>query len=207
MIMDVVSLYLAYTNCLDFMWVLLPACLFAFVNLSFWDRHRMQWFGIFRYKTLLSRSLPESVYVPLIYVQVLPAILFVKANNAELCESSRFQRLAHSDLSERLKKKKMKALIPQIVQIIYFGALFILCAGSLLVSSGNFDACTMVSFISSLVFLIEPIQVITFVTWVLVAHLYLIILVVGIGFISFFSRACIGVSICLSLCGRIYIDS
>ncbi|KAJ0089023.1 hypothetical protein Patl1_32539 [Pistacia atlantica] len=90
--------------------------------------------------------------------EVLPAILFVKANNAELCESARFQRFAHSDLSERLKKKKMKALIPQIVQIIYFGALFILCAGSLLVSSGSFDACTMVSFITSLAFFIEPIQ-------------------------------------------------
>ena len=57
--------------------------------------------------------------------QILPSILFVKASNAELSESARFRRLAHTDLSERLKKRKMKALIPQIIQIIYFGALSI----------------------------------------------------------------------------------
>uniref|UniRef100_A0A164WKE3 ABC transporter domain-containing protein n=1 Tax=Daucus carota subsp. sativus TaxID=79200 RepID=A0A164WKE3_DAUCS len=46
--------------------------------------------------------------------EVLPSILFVKANNGEPSESLKFQRLACADLSERLKKKKMKALIPQI---------------------------------------------------------------------------------------------
>ncbi|KAH9674558.1 ABC transporter B family member 29 [Citrus sinensis] len=90
--------------------------------------------------------------------EVLPAILFVKANNAEMCESARFRRLAHSDLCERLKKRKMKVLIPQTVQLIYFGALFILCGGSLLVSGGSFDGCSLVSFITSLVFMVEPIQ-------------------------------------------------
>ncbi|KDP37308.1 hypothetical protein JCGZ_06762 [Jatropha curcas] len=90
--------------------------------------------------------------------EVLPAILFVKANNAELCESARFQRLAYADLSEHLKKKKMKALIPQIIQIIYFGALFTLCCGSLVISCGCFDGCSMVSFVTSLIFLVEPIQ-------------------------------------------------
>ncbi|KAJ9181376.1 hypothetical protein P3X46_009513 [Hevea brasiliensis] len=90
--------------------------------------------------------------------EVLPAIVFVKANNAELCESARFQRLAYADLSEHLKKKKMKALIPQIIQIIYFGALFTLCCGSLVISRGCFDGCSLVSFVTSLVFLIEPIQ-------------------------------------------------
>ncbi|XP_065856237.1 ABC transporter B family member 29, chloroplastic isoform X2 [Euphorbia lathyris] len=90
--------------------------------------------------------------------EVLPAVLFVKANNAELCESARFQRLAYMDLSEHLKKKKMKALIPQIIQIIYFGALFTLWCGSLVISSGCFDSCSLVSFLTSLVFLVEPIQ-------------------------------------------------
>ncbi|XP_028123723.1 uncharacterized protein LOC114317916 isoform X2 [Camellia sinensis] len=52
----------------------------------------------------------------------------------------------------------MKALIPQIVQIIYFGALLIFCVGLLVVFGGSFDCCGMVSFITSLVFLIEPIQ-------------------------------------------------
>jgi putative ABC transport system ATP-binding protein len=86
----------------------------------------------------------------------------VKANNSELCESARFQRLAHTDLTEHLKKKKMKAFIPQITQIIYFGALFIFCVGSLMVSSGSFDGCSMVSFVTSLVFLVEPIQVVLY---------------------------------------------
>ncbi|KAM3737436.1 hypothetical protein ACB098_09G055600 [Castanea mollissima] len=90
--------------------------------------------------------------------EVLPAILFVKASNSEPRESARFQRLAHTDLCEHLKKKKMKAFIPQMTQIIYFGALFIFCVGSLVVSSGSFDGCSMVSFVTSLVFLVEPIQ-------------------------------------------------
>lgn len=90
--------------------------------------------------------------------EVLPAILLVKANNAELSESTRFERLAHAVLYEQLKKKKMKAFIPQIIQIIYFGALFIFCIGSLILSGGSFSASSMVSFMTSLIFLIEPIQ-------------------------------------------------
>ncbi|KAF5747796.1 ABC transporter family protein [Tripterygium wilfordii] len=90
--------------------------------------------------------------------EVFPAILFIKASNAELRESVRFQKLANADLYEHLKKKKMKALTPHIIQITYFGALCVLCVGSLVVSRGSFDLCSMVSFLTSLVFLIEPIQ-------------------------------------------------
>ncbi|XP_058204903.1 ABC transporter B family member 29, chloroplastic [Rhododendron vialii] len=90
--------------------------------------------------------------------EVLPSILFVKANNAEFSEGARFRWLANADLSRQLKKKKMKALVPQIVQIVYFGALLIFCVGSLVVLGGSCDCCGMVSFITSLVFLIEPIQ-------------------------------------------------
>ncbi|XP_015898636.3 ABC transporter B family member 29, chloroplastic isoform X2 [Ziziphus jujuba] len=90
--------------------------------------------------------------------EILPAILSVKVNNAELCENVRFQMLARADLSAHLKKRKMKALVPQIIQILYFGALCILFAGSLAISRGSFDSCSMVSFLTSLVFLIEPIQ-------------------------------------------------
>lgn len=90
--------------------------------------------------------------------EVLPSILFVKANNGEPSESLKFQRLACADLSERLKKKKMKALIPQIVQLIYFGVLFIFCFGSLAVSGGSFDCSRLVAFMTSLVLLIKPIQ-------------------------------------------------
>ncbi|KAL2323073.1 hypothetical protein Fmac_027452 [Flemingia macrophylla] len=90
--------------------------------------------------------------------EVLPAILFVKANNAESCENTRFKRLALLDYSAKLKKKKMKALIPQIIQAIYFGILAILCAGSLVISKGSFDRYSLVSFVTSLLFLIQPIQ-------------------------------------------------
>ncbi|KAL6988439.1 hypothetical protein U1Q18_014189 [Sarracenia purpurea var. burkii] len=90
--------------------------------------------------------------------EVLPSILFVKANNAEPSEGARFRWLAHADLSEQLKKKKMKALVPQIIQIIYFGALLVLCVGSLVVLGGSLNCSGMVSFVTSLVFLIEPIQ-------------------------------------------------
>ena len=90
---------------------------------------------------------------------MLPAILFVKANNAELCESARFKRLAQIDYSAKLNKKRMKSVIPQVIQAIYFGTLSVLCAGSLLVSRGSFDGPSLVSFVTSLLFLIDPIQV------------------------------------------------
>ncbi|XP_058107204.1 ABC transporter B family member 29, chloroplastic isoform X3 [Magnolia sinica] len=92
--------------------------------------------------------------------EVLPSMLVIKANNATLCESVRFQRLAQDDLTELLKKKKMKALIPQITQAICIGSLLMFSTGSLVISGGSFDGSSMVSFITSLVLLIEPIQVI-----------------------------------------------
>ncbi|CDP15433.1 unnamed protein product [Coffea canephora] len=90
--------------------------------------------------------------------EVLPSILFVKANNAELCENVRFQLLASTDCSACLDKKKMKALIPHIIQIFYFGLLFTICAGSVVASRGSFGCSAIVSFITSLYLLIEPIQ-------------------------------------------------
>ncbi|XAR64699.1 Peptide-transporting ATPase [Bertholletia excelsa] len=90
--------------------------------------------------------------------EVLPSILFVKANNAELSEGSRFRQLAYVDLVKHLKKKKMKALVPQIVQIIYFSALLMFCVSSMLIVGGSVDCPGVVSFITSLVYLIEPIQ-------------------------------------------------
>lgn len=90
---------------------------------------------------------------------MLPAILFVKANNAELSESVRFKKLALMDYSAKLNKKRMKAVIPQVIQAIYFGALSMICAGSVVISRGSFDRSSLVSFVTSLLFLIEPIQV------------------------------------------------
>ncbi|CAH9117678.1 unnamed protein product [Cuscuta europaea] len=90
--------------------------------------------------------------------EVLPSILFVKANDAESYESSRFESLASYDLSASLRRKRMKAFIPQLVQAVYFGILFSFFASSLIISRGSFDCSAMVSFITSLVLLIQPIQ-------------------------------------------------
>ncbi|CAN8257222.1 unnamed protein product [Cochlearia groenlandica] len=90
--------------------------------------------------------------------EVLPAILFVKANNAEISESVRFQRFARADLSECFKKKKMKSLIPQIVQTIYLGSLSVFCVGAMSLAGSSLSSGAIVSFMTSLAFLIEPVQ-------------------------------------------------
>ncbi|MED6159241.1 hypothetical protein PIB30_040445 [Stylosanthes scabra] len=90
--------------------------------------------------------------------EMIPAIFFVKANNAELCESARFKRLAQIDYYAKLNKRRMKAAIPQVIQAIYYGTLSILCAGSLLISRGSFDGHSFIAFVTSLLFSIEPIQ-------------------------------------------------
>ncbi|MED6206734.1 hypothetical protein PIB30_029589 [Stylosanthes scabra] len=90
--------------------------------------------------------------------EMIPAIFFVKANNAELCESARFKRLAQIDYNAKLNKRRMKAAIPQVIQAIYYGTLSILCAGSLLISRGSFDGHSFIAFVTSLLFSIEPIQ-------------------------------------------------
>ncbi|KAL4587592.1 hypothetical protein LXL04_000464 [Taraxacum kok-saghyz] len=87
--------------------------------------------------------------------EVLPSILFVKANNTEHIECIRFNTLAHKDLNERLNKKKIKALIPHIVQLTFFGGLLLIFIGSLVTAS---DLSSVISFITSLVLLIDPIQ-------------------------------------------------
>ncbi|PON78012.1 ATP-binding cassette containing protein [Parasponia andersonii] len=108
----------------------------------------------------ISKKAHLTVATLSVETSILPEILFVKANNAERGEIARFQRLARADLSEHLKKKEMKAFIPQIIRIMYFGALFLFCAGSLAMSRGSFDGRGMITSVTSLVFLIEPIQLI-----------------------------------------------
>ncbi|KAL4183101.1 hypothetical protein AMTRI_Chr11g153480 [Amborella trichopoda] len=90
--------------------------------------------------------------------EVLPSMIVVKAYNAETCESLRFQKLAHDDLSQHLRKKTMKAFIPQVIQVIYVGIIFVFCVGSLVVSGGAFDGSHIVSFITSVFLLIAPVQ-------------------------------------------------
>ena len=140
---------------------------FMFIRPSVFHFHDCLQFIFYSFKFLGSTQVSKFKLLlilasPFIMFQVLPAILFVKANNGELSEHARFERLAYANLSQHLAKKKMKALIPQIIQIIYFGVLCILCIGSLVVSRGSFDGCNMVSFVTSLLFLVEPIQVILF---------------------------------------------
>lgn len=85
--------------------------------------------------------------------------MFVKANNAEISESVRFQRFARADLDERFKKKKMKSLIPQIVQVMYLGSLSIFCVGAVILAGSSLSSSAIVSFVASLAFLIDPVQV------------------------------------------------
>lgn len=86
-------------------------------------------------------------------------MLTVKANNGEYKEILRFQKLAYDDLKNNLGKKKMKALIPQVVRTTYIGVLVVLCAGSIAVSGTTFDAEGFLSFLTALALVIEPIQV------------------------------------------------
>ncbi|KAL6580692.1 hypothetical protein OROMI_006615 [Orobanche minor] len=79
-------------------------------------------------------------------------------NNAEANERIRFQSLASADLSACLKKKQMNVLFPQIVQIMFIGVLFVFGAISLVVSRVSFNCSATVSFSTSLILLIEPIQ-------------------------------------------------
>ncbi|KAM5552016.1 hypothetical protein ABKV19_026743 [Rosa sericea] len=76
---------------------------------------------------------------------VLPAILFVKASNAELWENIGLRSLLTLTSATNLKKKKMKALIPQVTQIIYFGGLSMLCVGPMMLCSSSIDIFGIVS--------------------------------------------------------------
>ncbi|CAN6241849.1 unnamed protein product [Urochloa humidicola] len=89
---------------------------------------------------------------------VVPSMLTVKANNGELKEILRFQKLARDDLKNNLDKKKMKTLIPQAVRATYIGGLLVLCAGSMVVSGMSFDAEGFLSFLTALALVVEPIQ-------------------------------------------------
>uniref|UniRef100_K3YCF6 ABC transporter domain-containing protein n=1 Tax=Setaria italica TaxID=4555 RepID=K3YCF6_SETIT len=91
-------------------------------------------------------------------LNVVPSMLTVKANNGELKEILRFQKLARDNLKNNLDKKKMKTLIPQAVRATYIGGLLVLCAGSMVVSGTSFDAEGFLSFLTALALVVEPIQ-------------------------------------------------
>jgi hypothetical protein len=84
----------------------------------------------------------------------------VKAHAAEAFEQRRFERLALADCHAHLGKRRMKALIPEVITAVYAATSIILFGvGTWVISQGSFNGAGMVSFVTSLVLLIEPIQV------------------------------------------------
>ncbi|XP_078447161.1 ABC2 homolog 12 isoform X2 [Wolffia australiana] len=99
-----------------------------------------------------------SPVLSMISALVLQSMLVVKANNAEISESTRFQKFAHIDLMKRLKKRQAKALVPEIVKVMHIGGTLLLCAAAVLGSKGLLDFSQLVSFIVSLALLVDPIE-------------------------------------------------
>eukprot|EP00850_Spirogloea_muscicola_P013182 SM000088S23723 [mRNA] locus=s88:287334:290931:+ [translate_table: standard] len=97
-------------------------------------------------------SLPSTL-------QVLAAALVVKAHAAEEFEERRFEALAATDCVARLRKRKMKAFIPEVITGVYaLTVLALFLVGTWAISRGTFTGQGMVSFLTSLIFLIDPIQ-------------------------------------------------
>lgn len=108
----------------------------------------------------ISRKGQESIAVLSSYLnEVLPSMIIVKAYNAEDCEHWRFEKLASADRDAHISKRKLKSFIPEVITSVYAGAILILFwVGSWVISCGTFNGAGMVSFVTSLVLLIEPIQ-------------------------------------------------
>lgn len=84
----------------------------------------------------------------------------VKSHAAEGFESRKFERLARADWQAHLGKKRMKAFIPEVITAVYAAtAIALFGVGTWVISQGQFDGAGMVAFVTSLVLLIDPIQV------------------------------------------------
>lgn len=91
--------------------------------------------------------------------EIFPSMSIVKAYAAEEFEQWRFQRLALTDTEARIKKKKMKAFIPEVITAVYAStAILLFAVATCAVSRGSFDAANMISFTTSLLLLVDPIQ-------------------------------------------------
>jgi putative ABC transport system ATP-binding protein len=98
--------------------------------------------------------------VRLLAIQVLPSMFVIKAHGAEGSEQWRFNRLAWIEREAQLNKKRMKAFIPEIITLVYgVTTTVILAVGTWAISKGTLDAAGMVSFITSLLLLLDPMQV------------------------------------------------
>ncbi|KAH7298549.1 hypothetical protein KP509_25G048800 [Ceratopteris richardii] len=109
---------------------------------------------------LISREGQNSVAALSSFLnEIFPSISAIKAYTAEEFEQQYFQELAWTDFKARMKKKRMKALIPEAILAVYaLTALLLFAAASSAASLGSFPANRMVSFVTSLYFLINPIQ-------------------------------------------------
>jgi len=97
---------------------------------------------------------------PLGAPQVLPGLLAVKAQLREPFEARRFGALALGDAGARLAKKRAKALFPEAITGAYTLAVTVLFGVSAwAVGRGQLTPGGIVAFFSSLVLLVEPIQV------------------------------------------------
>lgn len=84
----------------------------------------------------------------------------VKSHAAEGFESRKFERLASADWQAHLGKKRMKAFIPEIITAVYAATgIALFAVGTWIIQQGKFDGAGMVAFVTSLVLLIDPIQV------------------------------------------------
>ncbi|KAI4310523.1 hypothetical protein MLD38_035496 [Melastoma candidum] len=99
------------------------------IQMNFYEYHSMK--STFVKKQIESVNRVYSGLMAFVK-KVLPSVLFVKANNAEL------------------------SLVPQVLRFAYAGVLFVLSAGSLLILKGSFDGSLFFSFVTSLVLLVEP---------------------------------------------------
>ncbi|CAM6127210.1 unnamed protein product [Calypogeia fissa] len=91
--------------------------------------------------------------------EVLPSMFVIKAHGGEAAEQWRFNRLAWTEREAQLGKKRMKAFIPEMITLVYvMTGTVLLAVGTWAISKGTFDAAGMVSFITSLILLVDPMQ-------------------------------------------------
>lgn len=109
---------------------------------------------------LISREGQNSIAGLSSYLnEIFPSMPMVKAYAAEEFEQWRFQKLALADNEARIKKKRMKAFIPEAITAVYATtAIMLFGVATWAISRGAFDGPNLISFVASLLLLIDPIQ-------------------------------------------------
>lgn len=84
----------------------------------------------------------------------------VKSHAAEGFESRKFERLARASWKAQLGKKRMKAFIPEVITAVYAATgIALFGVGTWIIQQGKLDGAGMAAFVTSLILLIDPIQV------------------------------------------------